>query len=129
MRHLGAGELTGLNALPAHKLERDPVRRNARIRAERTRARMRALISVPPKAFSRGELARVQRFLLELIRVAPGDPIEDAESSLAHIAAGICDHLGVDRTGPRVRLEVRQERGKPSVRFVISDDWTVLDDE
>ena len=129
MRTLGAGELTGINVRHPHRLEHDPILRNGRLREEQRRAHMRALISVPPKAFSPGELARVPRFLVELIRVAPGPLLEDPATAMAHLAAGICLHLGVAPDGKRVRFEYRQERGPCCVRFVVSDDWTVLDEE
>lgn len=123
MRTLGAGELPWLRTRDVSRMELSPVLRNTRLRAEQQRAHMRALIAVPPKAFFRGELARIPRFLVELIRVAPGPALADPAASMAHIAAGICLHLGVDPAGPRVRFEYRNERGPWSVRFVVSEDF------
>lgn len=128
MRTLGAGELPWLRTHDVSRQELNPVLRKTRLRAEQQRAHMRALIVVPPKAFPRGELARIERFLVELIRVAPGAPLTDPATAMAHIAAGICMHLGVDPSGPRVRFTYRQERGPWSVRFVVNDDWTVLEE-
>lgn len=95
MRLLGTGTLPGLRARGLAKLEVDTYTRNQRIKADRQRAEMRALIAVPPRSFPPGQFARTV-FHVEVIRVAPASqqlPEQQLDASLKPVAQGIADHL------------------------------------
>lgn len=121
MRLLGSGNLPGLKARGAHRLERDPILRNARIRTETQRAHMRALIDIAPAKFPRAYLGRVERFAVELTRVAPNtQQLVEAQlaASLEPVLAGVLMHLG----GPeRCDVTYRQAVGPWAVRFRVSE--------
>lgn len=121
MTLLGSGDLPGLKARGEHRLERDPILRNQRIRTESQRAHMKALIAVPPAKFPRGYLGRVERFAVELTRVAPGSQqLTEAQlaASLEPVLAGVLMHLG----GPeRCDVTYRQDVGPWAVRFRVSE--------
>lgn len=111
--------------------ERDPFARAARIKSERERARMRALIALPPRHWPAGSLSKT-RFVLQLVRVSPAnskllDEHDNLRGALKHVVDGICDHLGVDDGDrARIRFEYSQDRGPWAVRFTVSaDDGTV----
>lgn len=123
MRLLGAGELTGLKARGLAKQERDPILRNERLRSERQRAHMRALIAVPPAKFRPGELGRIERFHVELVRVAPAQhqlPAEQLPAALEPVRSGIALHLGRDERG--IGFVFSQAIGPWSVRFSVHED-------
>lgn len=126
MKLLGVGESNGLRTRSLNDQERDPIHRNRRVKDERERARMRALIALPPRTWTRGHLAAGKRLVVELTRVAPGQPLDDHDNLRGALKAyvdGIADHLGVDdgdRT--RVRWLYAQERGPWAVRFTVSEE-------
>lgn len=121
MNLLGTGELVGLKARGLHKLEKDPILRNQRIRTERQRAHMRALITVPPKNFPRQALARVTKFHIVLTRVAPVTQQlveQELAASLEPVRLGVVDYIGHEElTG----FEFKQAQGPWGVRFSIFD--------
>ncbi len=122
MRLLGTGELAGLKARGRAKQEFDPILRNQRVREETQRAHMRALISVPPRDFPRAELGRIERFHVELVRVAPEKnqlPIEELHDALSPVRAGVADFLGGNRE--RIQFMHLQAVGPWAVRFSVWD--------
>ncbi len=127
MKLLGTGELS-IRTRSLNDQERDPIARHARIKSERERARMRALIAVPPRHWPSGALSKVPRFVVALTRVSPAtskllDEHDNLRGALKHVVDGICDHLGVDDGNTaRIRFEYSQERGPWAVRFTVSAD-------
>ncbi len=129
MRLLGTGELAGLKARGLAKQEFDPILRNGRIREERRRAHMRALIAVPPRDFPRAELGRVERFVVELVRVAPSNHqlvATEVPASLEPVRAGVADHL--DPSAARIHFVHLQAVGPWAVRFSVWEDIATLTD-
>jgi len=123
MTLLGAGELAGLKARGLAKQERDPSLRNERIRAERQRAHMRALLAIPPAKFRPGEIGRIWCFLVAIVRVAPAQhQVAAAElpGSLEPVAQGVADHLR------RCRFEYAQAVGPWAVRFTVYENFHAL---
>lgn len=125
MKLLAKAELNGIRTRGLNQQERDPIARNARVRDERSRARMRALIALPPRNWPPGHLSKL-KLLVELTRVSPKgrlDAHDNLRGALKHCVDGICDHLGVDDGDEsRIRFTYAQETGPWAVRFTVSED-------
>lgn len=124
MKLLAEAEISHLRTESLNTPE-SPFVKTARVKHQRQSAHMRALIAMPPRAYPPGAFARMPgRFVVELTRIAPGDPLDAHDNlpgSFKAVVDGICDHLQVDdgdRT--RVRFEYRQQKGPWGVRFKVS---------
>lgn len=102
-----------------------PFVRARRVKDQRTRAQLRALIALPPRDYPVGAFLKMPgRFVVELTRIAPGKPLDAHDNlpgSMKAIVDGICDRLGIDDGDTaRIRFVYAQEKGPWCVRFKVS---------
>lgn len=127
MKLLGGGVISVKTVNPLNVREHH-FERATRAQRERSSARMRALMALPPRSWPRGSLQMIPKFLVELIRVHPArakplDPHDALPASCKHVVDGICDHLGVDDGNTaRVRFTYAQEVGDWGVKFRVHED-------
>ncbi len=124
MKLLGGKTILALRTRSLNDQERDPFQRGKRVKHERTQAYWAALIALPPRDFPHARLQEPGRFVVHLVRIAPGQPLDAHDNlpgSLKHVADSIAARLGVDDGNvARIRFTYDQERGDWGVRFTVS---------